>query len=128
MDAELQPVVDALSELADAELKAVVVAANELLLVAAGLLSWVEHVADWELHRRAGLDFPLQLPDAAIPPEATVDSVVAATMIRDGFAESSGQESHPVVTLFDAIVGAINGCEGLQAVPPSSYRSRQRTQ
>ena len=119
MDAELQSVADALSELADAELKAVVLAAHEMLLVAAGLLSWVEHVADWEFNRRAGLELPLQPPDAAIPPEATIDSVVAATMIRDGFAESSGQESHPVVALFDAIIGAINRCEGLQAASPA---------
>jgi hypothetical protein len=115
VNAELQAVADALADLADAELKAVVVAANELLLVAAGLLSWVEHAADWELKRRAGLNFPLQPPAAAIPPDATIDSVVAATMIRDGFAESSGQESHPVVALFDAIVNAINGREVLQS-------------
>jgi len=31
-------------------------------------LAWIEHAADWELHRRSGLDFPLQPPDAAIDP------------------------------------------------------------
>src|SRR3954463_3575398 len=75
MDADLQSVADALSDLADAELKAVVVAANEMLLVAAGLLSWLEHAADWELNRRAGLDTTLHPPTAAIPPEASADSL-----------------------------------------------------
>jgi len=111
MDAELQSVADALSDLADAELKAVVVAANEMLLVAAGLLSWLEHAADWELNRRAGRDTTLHPPNAAIPPEASADSLAAATMIRDSFAETSGHESHPVVALFDAIVDTLNRCD-----------------
>ena len=114
MDAELQSVADALAELADTELRALTIAANELLLMAAGLLSWVEHLADWELNRRAGLDTPLQPPEAAIAPTEQIDSIVAATIMRDGFAEGSAQESHPVVALFDAIVGALNRCEGLR--------------
>jgi hypothetical protein len=82
--------------------------------MAAGLLSWVEHLADWETNRRRGLDYPLQSPGAAIPPEEQVASVIAATMLRDGFADGSGEESGPVVALFDAIVGALNHCERLQ--------------
>ena len=110
MDAELEPVAAALSNLEENELRALVVAANELVLMAAGLLSWIEHIADWELHRRSGLQFPLQPPEAAIPPEEGAESVVAATMMRDGFAEGSeGGEANPVVTLFDAIVDALTG-------------------
>jgi hypothetical protein len=109
MDAELEPLAAALAELDEPELRALVVAANELVLMAAGLLSWIEHLADWEINRRSGLDFPLQPPDAAIPPEEGAESIVAATMMRDGFAEGGGNLAAPVVALFDAIVGALTG-------------------
>ena len=111
MDANLQSVADALAELADAELRALVATANELVLESAGLLLWMEHLADWELSRRAGLDFPLQPPDAAIPPEESAESVAAVTMLFDGFAEGSWADSAPVVALFDAIVGALTSRE-----------------
>ena len=107
MDDQLEPVAAALAALEDSELRALVVAANELVLMAAGLLSWIEHLADWELNRRSGLDFPLQPPDAAIAPEEGAESIVAATMMRDGFADANGDNAEPVVALFDAIVGAL---------------------
>jgi hypothetical protein len=107
VEAELRSIADALAELAEAELRAMVVAANELVLEAAGLLLWMEHLADWELNRRVGLSLPLQSPEAAIPPEERAESVVAVTMLRDGFAEGSWADSAPVVALFDAIVGAL---------------------
>lgn len=109
METELRPVSDALAELAEAELQAVVVAANELVLEAAGLLLWMEHLVDWELNRRVGMTLPLQPPSAAILPEERVESVVAVTMLRDGFEEGSWADSAPVVALFDAIVGALSG-------------------
>jgi hypothetical protein len=108
METDLAPIMAALRELEDNELHALVVAANELVLMAAGLLSWIEHIADWELNRRSGLDFPLQPPDVAIPPEEDAESVVAATMMRDGFADG-GTTAGPVVALFDAIVGVLTG-------------------
>ena len=83
MDDQLEPVATALAALEDSELRALVVAANELVLMAAGLLSWIEHLADWELNRRSGLDLPLQPPEAAIAPEEGAESIVAATMMRE---------------------------------------------
>lgn len=109
MDEQLEPVAEALAALEESELRALVVAANELMLMAAGLLSWIEHLADWELNRRSGLDFPLQPPDAAIGPEEGAESIVAATMMRDGFADASRDNAEPVVALFDAIVEALTG-------------------
>ena len=109
MEQELRPVADALAKLAEAELRAMVVAANELMLEAAGLLLWMEHLADWELNRRGGLVSRLQPPYAAILPEEHVESVVAMTMLRDGFEEGSWADSAPVVALFDAIIGALTG-------------------
>ena len=47
----------------------------------------IEHVADWEINRRHGVDFPLLLPTAAIPSEEAAISVTAAVMLRARFAQ-----------------------------------------
>jgi hypothetical protein len=113
MDADLVPVTAALAELEDIELQALVDAANEVVLIAAGLLSWIEHIADWEINRRVGLEFPLQPPHAAIPPEEDAHSIAAAAMIREQVADGR-DEADPLVALFDAILGALTGRESLQ--------------
>ena len=110
MDAELQDVVEALSGLAETELESLIVAANELVLMAAGLLSWIEHIADWELSRRAGMDIQLMPPGATIRLSEVADSIVAVTMLRDGY-QDAGSATRPVVALLDAIVDSIAvGC------------------
>jgi hypothetical protein len=107
MDADLHAVADALVELADVELHALTHAANDFILCAAGFLTWLEHAADWELNRRAGLNFPLQPPHAAIAPEEHSMSVEVATMLRDRFAQTPREERDSVVGLFDAVLGAL---------------------
>ena len=66
MDASLQPIVAALGELGDDELSTPITTANSGPQMAPGLLAWIEHTANWEQHRRAGSDFPLQPAAAAI--------------------------------------------------------------
>ena len=112
MDANLQPVVTALGELEDLELRALMDAANEMILIAAGFLSWIEHIADWELSRRAGLEFPLQPPHVAIPPEEDAHSIAAALIMREQIADSDEAES--LAALFDAVLGALTGRKTLQ--------------
>lgn len=105
MDAELRAVAAALAALTDAELLALICAANGSLQAAPGFLAWVEHVADWETRRRAGLDFVLQPPDAAIDPCEDAASLAAAMMLRKQFARHVPR----VAALFAAIVGALTG-------------------
>jgi len=109
---DLLPVADALAQLEDGELRALVEAANEMVLMAAGFLSWIEHIADWELNRRAGLRFPLQPPDAAIPAEDEARSIAAALLIREQIADRDEVQS--LATLFDAVLGALTGRRSLQ--------------
>jgi hypothetical protein len=106
MDADLQAVADALVELADAELHAIEDAANEFILYAAGFLSWLEHLADWEMDRRDGLESPLRPPHAVIPRDEHAVSVEVAGMLRERFAEDVNERA-AIVGLFDAIVGAL---------------------
>ena len=113
-DIRVAAIADALAKLARAELQNLVVAASALPAEASDSLSWITHLADWELNRRAGLRVRAQPPDAAIPSERRVTSVVVVTMLRDGYAESGGTGSAWVVALLDAIVRALNTCGGQQ--------------
>lgn len=105
MEAELRPVAAALAALTDAELLALICAANGSPRAAPGFLAWLEHAADWETCRRAGLDFVLQAPDAAIDPADDAASIAAAMMLHKQFA----REVPHVAALFAAIVGALAG-------------------
>lgn len=111
---ELRPVANAVAELDDGQLHALIEAANDLVLMAAGLLSWIEHLADWELNRRAGMHFPLQPPDAAIAPEEDETSIAAAILLRDQFTMHRVDDDDPMPALFDAVVGILTGRERLQ--------------
>ena len=51
---------------------------NNVPQTAPGLLAWIEHACDWEQHRRNDFDFPLQPPEAAIPPEEDAVSIGTA--------------------------------------------------
>jgi len=109
MGADLSPIVAVLADLDDGELAALIEATNKVPQIAPGLLAWLEHAADWERHRRAGVDFPIQPPEAAIPPEEDAVSIDAAAIIRAKFAQDERVEARAVVRLFDAIVGLLTG-------------------
>jgi len=56
MEADLQPVADALADLDDDHLHALIESANGVPQIAPGLPAWIEHVVDWEINRRRGVD------------------------------------------------------------------------
>ena len=105
MDTNLQAIKAALVALDDAELGALIDATNGVPQTPPGFLAWLEHTADWEQHRRTGLDFPLQPPEAAIPPEEDAVSIDAAIAMRATFAT----DFPAVLGLFDAIVTLLTG-------------------
>jgi hypothetical protein len=109
MPSALDPVVAALAELDAGELDALIVTVNDCPPFAPGFLAWIEQVCDWEHNRRQGLDYPLQLPDEAIDPSESADSINAAMVMRASFAGAS--ETDAVAALLDAIVGALTGGE-----------------
>ena len=80
-------------------------ATNGVPQIAPGFLARLEHAVDWEQHRRNGLDFPLQPPEAAIPPAEDAVSIAAAMAMRGSFA----QDSSTVLALFDALVELLTG-------------------
>ena len=104
---DLMPIAAALAELDDGELCVLIDVTNTVRPVVPGLLAWIGHACDWELNRRVCVDFPLQTPDAAIPPEDEVASIVAIMILRATFHRHAGRNGDAVVTLFDAMIGAI---------------------
>ena len=105
MDAVLRPIAVALAELPDVELKVLMATANGVPQVAPGFLAWLEHLTDWEVHRRTGKEFYLQGPGAAIDPSENAQSATVAMTLRELFA----RDAPHVAALFDAIVRALGG-------------------
>jgi len=65
----------ALSVMSIAELDALADATYKVPQIAPGLLAWLEQACDRERNRRAGYDYELQPPEAAIPPEEDAISI-----------------------------------------------------
>ena len=109
--ADLMPVAAALTQLNDGQLCALIDVTNSVPQIVPGLLAWIGHACDWELNRRAYVDFPLQSPDAAIPPEEDAASVVAMMTLRARFDQDARRDAGAVVALFDAMIRALTGGE-----------------
>ena len=99
----------ALTELDDSELCALIDSTNNVTRLVPGLLTWIGHACDWELHRRAGVTFPLVSPLATIPPEEDAVSIAAAMTLRERFDQGGREDAGAVVPLFDAILRVLTG-------------------
>jgi hypothetical protein len=102
MAANLTRVTDALEGLTDVDLRALMVASNEVPQVAPGLLIWIEAACDWELNRRLGRDYRLQPPVAAIDPTEDDISIRAVHAMRQSFG--GGAFSPAALKFFDALL------------------------
>jgi hypothetical protein len=103
------PIAAALAELNDGELCALIKVSNSVPQIVPGLLAWIGHACDWELNRRACIDFPLQSPDVAIPPEEGSASIAAAMTLRARFDQGARRDTCAVVALFDGMIRALTG-------------------
>jgi hypothetical protein len=107
MDTGLQIIVAALAELTDTELHALIDATNRSPQTAPGLMAWIEAACDWELNRRRGYDYPLQLGDAAFLPEEDAVRIGAAIGMRSTFPQD--RPAPAVLALLHAIVELLTG-------------------
>jgi hypothetical protein len=119
MGPTLHAIAVALAELDDVELHALIAAANGDTHTAPGLLAlidgipqmapcllaWVATACNWELQRRQGLDYELQPPKAAIPPEEEAACIDAAISLCAMFS----QGTHGAHALFDALAEMLAG-------------------
>lgn len=102
MPTNLMAIEEALAGLTDVELHALIVATNEAPRIAYGLLVWIERACDWELNRRAGHDYELLPPEAAIDPSEDAVSIQATYAMRASFASSDLAPA--TLKFFDALV------------------------
>src|SRR5262245_40504198 len=107
MTTNLAGITDALAGLTDAELHALIIASNEAPRVAYGLLVWIERACDWKLNRRAGHNYELLPPNAAIDPSEDAVSIEATQAMRASFA--AGDLAPAVLKFFDALVEVLTG-------------------
>ena len=105
METDLAAITAALATMTDVELRALAGATYVVPQIAPGLWAWLEQACDWEGNRRAGYDYELQPPEAAIPPEEDAVSIDAAISMRTEFAKDSAA----VRALFDALVDPLIG-------------------
>jgi hypothetical protein len=110
-DSDLSAVEAVLAQLDDSELCALIDSTNNVTQLVRSLLTWIGHACDWELHRRAGVDFPLLSPLATIPPEEDAVSIAAMLTVRERFEQGCGRDAGGVVALFDAILRVLTGGE-----------------
>ncbi len=110
-DRDMSAIEAALIEFDDSELCALIDWTNNVSQLVPGLLTWIGHACDWELHRRADADFPLLSPLATIPPDEDAVSIAAALTLREKFDQGSERDAGAVVALFDAILRLLTGGE-----------------
>ena len=102
MEVDLRRIKAALACMTDAELDAL---AEATYRAPPGLLAWLDSARVWQVRRRAGHDYELQPPEAAIQPEEVAASINAAIELRRRFAHGSAA----VQALFDALVDLLTG-------------------
>jgi hypothetical protein len=110
-DRDLWAVEAALIEFDDSELCALIDWTNDVTHLVPGLLTWIGHACDWELHRRADVDFPLLSPLATIPADEYAVSIAAALTLRERFDQGGERDAGAVVALFDAILRVLTSGE-----------------
>ncbi len=75
------------------------------------MLVWIEGACDWELNRRAGHDYELLPPRAAINPSEDAVSIDAARALRATFTRDTRPEARAVLALFDALLELLTSGE-----------------
>jgi hypothetical protein len=105
MDADLSPAIAALAELDDRELAALIDTTNKVPQTAPGLLAWIEHAADWEQHRRRGVELSLRPPEEAIDPTEDAASIAATGVLRDMYAAEFPRIAVLLRVLLDMQIG-----------------------
>ena len=105
METDLAPIKAALAGMTDAELDALAGTTYKAPQTAPGLLAWLDSACTWQVFHRAGRDYELQPPEAAIPDEEDSVSIDAAQALRLAVAN----DSRSVHAFFDALVALHTG-------------------
>jgi hypothetical protein len=92
-----------LGALSDGDLQPLFAACDAVRDAAPGLIAWLDHAFGWEQDRRAGFDYPLRGPMAAIPDDEVVESIAVVDMMAITFRGSREHDGKAVAALFDLV-------------------------
>jgi len=90
----------ALTAIPDRELHGLRAAIEGSPNIVPGLLAWLDGATDWEINRRAGFDYDLLGPSAAID-DSEVECSLALAVLSAQFRGDGRAESAPVADLLD---------------------------
>jgi hypothetical protein len=99
-----RPLTSALAALSDADLEVLRELADEARGPTAGLLAAIEHAADWEYHRRGGIDFEM-LPLGEAIDEGDLDAALGMAVAFHGSIADRFNHPATVRAVLVAIVG-----------------------
>jgi hypothetical protein len=101
---------DALAALRDSDLDLLRQLADEAHGPTAGLLAAIEHAADWEYHRRGGIDFEM-LPLGEAIEEGDLDAALGTAVACHASIADRFQHPALVREVIVAIVGVLTGTQ-----------------
>ena len=100
----------ALAALSDADLAQLRSLADEAQGQTAGLLAAISHAADWEFHRRGGIDFEM-LPLGDAIDEGDLDAALGHAVAFHASIADRFQDAPKVRDVIVAIVGVLAGTQ-----------------
>jgi len=110
MNEDERPVTDfkaLLAAIDDASLHAIINAVDSLPATLPALQAWIEHAARWEYDRRAGHNYKLQGPMAALSPEEVPDALTMAAILAELFRHEHRRDVSAVLAFFEGMRDAL---------------------
>ena len=106
MNEDARPVTDfkaLLAAIDDSSLHAIIDAVDSLPATLPALQAWIEHAARWEYDRRAGRNYKLQGPMAALSPEEVPDALTMAAILAELFRREHRRDVSAVLAFFEGM-------------------------
>ena len=84
-------------------LHAIINTVDSLPATLPALQAWIEHAARWEYDRRAGRNYKLQGPMAALSPEEVPDALTMAAILAELFRHEHRRDVSAVLAFFEGL-------------------------
>lgn len=92
-----------LAAIDDPSLHAIINTVDGLPATLPALQAWIEHAARWEYDRRAGRNYRLQGPMAALSPEEVPDALAMAAILAELFRHEHRRDVSAVLAFFEGL-------------------------
>ena len=92
-----------LAAIDDPSLYAIINTVDSLPATQPALQAWIEHATRWEYDRRAGRNYRLQGPMAALSPEEVPDALATAAILAELFRHEHRRDVSAVRAFFEGL-------------------------